>query len=48
MERALIVSHHELASMLPSKVKFNRRDGIESKGGLVSRAREVQNHLLEF
>ena len=36
MERALIVSHHGLASMRPPKVKFNQVDGIESKGGLVS------------
>ena len=35
MERALIVSHHGLASMLPPKVKFNRGDAIEPKGGLV-------------
>ena len=34
MERSLIVSHGWLATMLPPKVKFNRGDGIESKGGL--------------
>ena len=38
MERALIVSLHGLASMLPPKVKFNRGDGMEPKGGLVSGA----------
>ena len=37
MARALIVSHHGLASMLLHKVKFNREDGIVPKGGLVSR-----------
>ena len=37
MGRSSIVSHHGLASMLPPEVKFNRGDGIESKGGLVSR-----------
>ena len=36
MARALIVIHHGLAAMLPPNVKFNRGDGIESKGGLVS------------
>ena len=36
MARALIVSHRQLASMLPPKVKFNQGDGIESKGGLLS------------
>ena len=35
MERALIVSHRGLAVMFPPKLKFNRGDGIESKGGLV-------------
>jgi hypothetical protein len=37
MERTVIVSHRGLASMLPPKVKFNRGDRIESKGGLISR-----------
>ena len=37
MARGLIVSHHGLATMLPPKVKFNRGDGMEPKGGLVSR-----------
>ena len=36
MERALIMSHHVLDAMLPPKVKFNRGDGIDPKGGLVS------------
>ena len=36
MARALIVSHHGLADMMPPKVKFNQGDGIESKSGLVS------------
>ena len=36
MARALIVRHRGLASMLPSKVKFNQGDGIEPKCGLVS------------
>ena len=36
MERALIVIHYGLVAMLPPKVKFNRGDGIESKGGFVS------------
>ena len=36
MERALIVSHGWLATMLPPKVKFNRGDGIEAKGRLIS------------
>ena len=35
MERESIVSHCGLDSMLPPKVKFNRGDGIEFKGGLV-------------
>ena len=37
MVRELIVSHHGLDYILPHKVKFNQGDGIESKGGLVSR-----------
>ena len=32
-----MVSHHGLAAILPPNVKFNRGDGIESKGGLFSR-----------
>ena len=31
-----MVSHHGLASILPQNVKFNRGDGMETKGGLVS------------
>ena len=30
------MSHHGLASILPPNVRFNRGDGIEPKGGLVS------------
>ena len=37
MARGLIVSHRGLAAMLRTKVKFNQGDGIEPKGGLVSR-----------
>ena len=36
MARALIVSHPRLDTMVLLKVKFNRGDGIEPKGGLVS------------
>ena len=36
MERGLIVSHHGLAAINPQNVKFNRGDGIKTKGGLVS------------
>jgi hypothetical protein len=35
MARALIASHGWLDVMLPPKVKFNRGDGIESKGVLI-------------
>ena len=30
------MSHHGLAAILPSNVKFNRGDGMEPKGRLVS------------
>ena len=36
MGRALIVSHGWLVAILLPKLKFNRGDGIEAKGGLVS------------
>ena len=36
MERALIVSHDWLVTMMPPKVNFNRGDGIEAKVGLIS------------
>ena len=36
MARGLMVSHLRLATILPPNVKFNRGDGIETKGGLVS------------
>ena len=36
MARALIVSDGWLDAMLPLKLKFNRGDVIEAKGGLVS------------
>ena len=32
--RGLMVNHHGLTAILPPNVKFNRGDGIESKGGL--------------
>ena len=35
MARGLIVSHRGFTYMLPPNVKFNRGDGIETKGGLV-------------
>ena len=35
--RGLMVSHLGLASIFPPNVKFNRGDGMEPKGGLVSR-----------
>ena len=36
MARGLMVSHLGLATIFPSNVKFNRGDGKEPKGGLVS------------
>ena len=30
------MSHHGLAAILTPKVKFNRWDGMETKGGLIS------------
>ena len=36
MERGLIVSYLGLATIFPPNVKFNQRDGMEPKGGLVS------------
>ena len=36
MERELTVSHGWSDSMFPPKVKFNRGDGIEPKGGLIA------------
>ena len=36
MESGLMVSHRGLAAIFPLIVKFNRGDGIEPKGGLVS------------
>ena len=38
MARGLIVSHCGLDAIMPPNVKFNRGDGIEPKGGLVSRS----------
>ena len=36
MARGLMVIHHGLVAILPPNVKFNRGDGIEPNGGLVS------------
>ena len=35
MARTLTMSHRWLGAMFPPKVKFNRGDGIEAKGGLI-------------
>ena len=48
MARALIMGHGWLVTMLPPKLKFNRGDGIEAKGGLVLGGLEGPKHLLEF
>jgi hypothetical protein len=37
MARGLIASHCGLVAMLPLEVKLNQADGIDPKGGLVSR-----------
>jgi hypothetical protein len=37
MARELVVNHRVLAAILPPNVKFSRGDGIDPKGGLVSR-----------